>query len=78
MPIKSYKELIVWQKSIELVGEIYIITRLLPKLEIFGLISQMQRAAIAIASNVAEGFWEKSPKRIFTFFVDRFWLCPRA
>ena len=72
MPIKSYKELIVWQKSIELVGEIYKITRLLPKSEIFVLISQMQRAAVAIASNIAEGFGRKHPREFAHFLSIAF------
>lgn len=53
--MKSHKDLIVWQKSMELVEEIYKVTRKLPKSETFGLISQMQRAVIAIPSNIAEG-----------------------
>ena len=53
--MKSHKELIVWQKSMELVEEIYALTKKFPKSEIFGLSSQMQRAAIAIPSNIAEG-----------------------
>jgi four helix bundle protein len=67
MPIKSYKELIVWQKSILLVAEIYIITKLLPESEVFGLISQMQRASVSIASNIAEGFGRKHPKEFIHF-----------
>ena len=53
--LKSHKELIVWQKSILLVHEVYIVTRQLPKQEMYGLASQMQRAAVAIPSNIAEG-----------------------
>lgn len=53
--MKTYKDLIVWQKSIELVREIYSVTEQFPKEEIFGLTSQMRRAAISIPSNIAEG-----------------------
>lgn len=53
--MKSHKELTVWQKSMELAEEIYKITTQLPKTEIYGLSSQMQRAAVAIPSNIAEG-----------------------
>lgn len=53
--MKSHKELTVWQRSMELVEEIYLITQKLPKHEIFALSSQMQRAAVAIPSNIAEG-----------------------
>jgi|SRR3989344_297601 len=51
----SYQKLTVWQKSMELAEQIYIITSKLPKNETFGISSQMQRAAVAIPSNIAEG-----------------------
>ena len=53
--IKSYKDLIVWQKSIILVVEVYKLTEKFPKSEIFGLTSQMRRCSISIPSNIAEG-----------------------
>jgi len=53
--IQSHKQLIVWQKSIELVVEIYKLTESFPKTEIYGLANQMRRAAISIPSNIAEG-----------------------
>lgn len=53
--MRTHKDLTVWQKSMELVELIYKITNKLPKSEIFGLISQMQRSAISIPSNIAEG-----------------------
>lgn len=53
--MRTHKDLIVWQKSIELVEKIYKITNELPKSELFGLISQMQRSAVSIPSNIAEG-----------------------
>ena len=53
--IKSYKELKVWQKSIELVTNIYQLTESFPKEEIFGLTSQIKRSAVSIPSNIAEG-----------------------
>ena len=52
---KSYKNLLVWQKSMDLVEEIYVITKKLPPEELYGLSSQMRRAAISIPSNIAEG-----------------------
>ena len=54
--MKTYKDLIVWQKSIDVVKEIYAITRLFPREEIYGLTNQMRRAAVSIPSNLAEGF----------------------
>jgi four helix bundle protein len=55
MAITHYKDLIVWQKSIDLVDEIYIITKQFPKSEVYVLASQMQRSAVSIPSNIAEG-----------------------
>ncbi len=69
MPVNSYKDLTVWQKSIELVKAVYFITKSLPKSELFGLISQMQRAAVAIPSNIAEGFGRKHRKE-FSHFLS--------
>ncbi|MBP7760729.1 four helix bundle protein [Candidatus Saccharibacteria bacterium] len=51
----NYKELTVWQKSIALVKEIYIVTRQLPTEEKYGLSDQLRRAAVSIPSNIAEG-----------------------
>jgi four helix bundle protein len=48
-------DLIAWQKAMDLVTEIYRITKQLPKEEVFGLISQLRRAAVSIPSNIAEG-----------------------
>jgi len=53
--IQSYKDLIVWQKSISLVVEIYNLTSCFPKEELYGLTSQMRRSAVSIPSNIAEG-----------------------
>ncbi len=53
--VKSYKDLLVWQKGITLVEWIYRITREFPQSEEYGLKSQMRRAAVSIPSNVAEG-----------------------
>ena len=56
MPIiHSYKELLVWQKSIELVIAVYKLTDEFPNEEIYGLTSQIRRAAVSIPSNIAEG-----------------------
>lgn len=53
--IHSYKELVVWQKSVKIVIEMYELTEDYPKSELYGLTSQMQRAAVSIPSNIAEG-----------------------
>lgn len=52
---KSYRDLEVWQKAMELVVECYQITKSFPKSEVFGLASQLQRAAVSIAANISEG-----------------------
>ena len=53
--IKSYRDLEVWQKAMDLVVTCYNITRKFPKHEIYVLVSQLQRAAISVPSNIAEG-----------------------
>ena len=53
--MKSYRDLKVWEKSMDLVVESYRISKLLPKTEMFGLTSQIQRAAVSIPANIAEG-----------------------
>ena len=54
--IKSFKDLRIWQKGIEIVSDIYISTKNFPKEELFSLTSQLRRSAISIPSNIAEGF----------------------
>jgi len=58
----THKDLIVWQKSICLVKQIYVETKIFPKEELFGLISQMRRSSVSIASNIAEGYGRGSKK----------------
>ena len=54
--IKNFKQLKIWQKGIEIVKGIYLLTKVFPREELYGLTSQMRRCAISIPSNVAEGF----------------------
>ncbi|MBR5083245.1 MAG: four helix bundle protein [Prevotella sp.] len=54
--MNNHKNLIVWQKSMEFVTAIYVVTKTFPKEEFFGIVSQMRRAAISIPSNIAEGY----------------------
>ncbi len=68
MALHSYKELIVWQKSVDLVVLIYVLTKQLPKDELFGLTSQMRRAAVSIPSNIAEGRF-RGTKNDFLHFL---------
>ncbi len=65
--INSYKDLIVWQKSKDLVIEIYKIVANFPKDEIYGLSSQMRRCSISIPSNIAEGRYRGTKKDFLHF-----------
>jgi len=58
--INTYRDLIVWQKSMSFVTEVYLMTKCFPSSENFGLISQIRRSAISIPSNIAEGYGRKS------------------
>ncbi len=65
--MKTYTELFVWQKSMELVTAIYKQTQNFPKEEIYGLTSQIRRCAVSIPSNIAEGFGRKSQQDFIRF-----------
>lgn len=69
MPIQTYRDLIVWQKSMELVVAVYQLTTLLPKDELYGLSSQMKRAVVSIPSNIAEGFRRNHQAEKTQFFA---------
>jgi four helix bundle protein len=55
MAVRGFKDLVVWQKSMDLVEKIYRLTQNFPKQETYGLSSQVQRAAVSVAANIAEG-----------------------
>ena len=57
--LRSFKELVVWQKAYRLVLEIYKLTKEFPKSETYGLVQQIRRAAVSIPSNIAEGYGRK-------------------
>jgi four helix bundle protein len=67
MVVKNFKELSVWKLGVEIVTEIYKVTRSYPSEEKFGIISQMRRAAVSIPSNVAEGFNRRHSKEFARF-----------
>ena len=60
MGIKSYRDLIVWQKAMGLVTDVYAITKDFPKEEQYGLTAQIRRSAVSVPSNIAEGYGRKS------------------
>ena len=55
MAVRGFKDLLVWQKSMDLIEQIYRLTQGFPKQETYGLSSQVQRAAVSVAANIAEG-----------------------
>ena len=67
MGIRSYKDLMVWQRSMDLVESIYRITDKLPAKEQWGLVSQMRRAAVSVPSNIAEGYGRQSSGNYIQF-----------
>jgi len=63
----SYREIKVWQKAIELVVDIYSCTRSFPREELYGLAGQLRRAAVSIASNIAEGKGRRTDREFLQF-----------
>lgn len=66
--VKSYKELVAWQKGMELVRRVYALTKKFPKVEQYRLVDQLTRAAVSVPSNIAEGFG-RSTNKDFAHFV---------
>lgn len=69
MDIKSYRDLIVWQKAMHVAKCTYIVVKKLPKEEMYALANQMRRAAISIPSNIAEGKTRNSTKEFIQFLA---------
>ena len=67
MKSTDYKQLIVWQKAMDLTTEIYSLVKFLPKEETYGLSDQMRRAVVSIPSNIAEGQGRISDKEYVNF-----------
>lgn len=65
---RKYNDLVVWQKAHDLVLDIYRITKQYPKEELFGLTSQMRRAAISVPANIVEGFAKNGTKDKLRFY----------
>lgn len=59
MPLETYRELKVWQKAMDLVEQVYLVSRSFPDDERFGLVSQVRRAVVSIPANIAEGYGRK-------------------
>jgi len=67
MQVKSFQDLNIWKEAHSLALEIYRITKKFPKSETFGLISQMQRAAVSVPTNIAEGMGRNTTKELLSF-----------
>ena len=65
--MEKYQDLIVWQKSMDLVKQIYTLTNMIPEKGNYALIDQMRRAAISIPSNIAEGYERNGTKEYLRF-----------
>lgn len=68
--VRSYRELVAWQKAIELVAIIYSLTKAFPHQEQYRLVDQLTRAAVSIPSNIAEGFGRATPKDFARFLAQ--------
>jgi four helix bundle protein len=62
MPARDYRDLIAWQRAMDLAQLVYQASGACPKEELFGVVSQMRRSAVSIRSNIAEGQGRKSPR----------------
>jgi four helix bundle protein len=67
MTVKSYHDLIVWQKAMNLVTQIYRVTKEFPRDEIYGLTAQLRKAAVSVPSNIAEGQGRFSTREFIRF-----------
>lgn len=67
--VKTYKELIVWQKSMDLVEQVYTLTKSFPESEKFTLTNQLRRCAVSIPSNIAEG-WGRGTAKFYVHFLQ--------
>ena len=67
--MNGYRDLIVWQKAMKLVKEVYSLINVLPKEEMYALSSQMRRSVVSIPSNIAEGQGRKSSKDFINFLT---------
>lgn len=73
--LKSFRELVAWQKAYELTLEIYKVTTVFPKEEVYGFVSQMRRASVSIPSNIAEGYQRQSRKEYMQFLSIAYSSC---
>lgn len=73
--LESFKELIAWQKSMDLVTQIYQVTSKFPQSEMYGLSSQIKRAVVSIPSNISEGYQRKTKNEYLQFLYISYGSC---
>ena len=78
MKVNKYQDLKVWQKAMDFTGRVYQVTKKFPVEEKFGLISQLNRSAVSIASNIAEGAGRESKKEFSQFLSVAMGSCFEA
>lgn len=65
--VRSYRDLVAWQKAMQLARAVYQATREFPREELYGLVSQMRRAAVSVPSNIAEGHARRTTGEFLQF-----------
>ena len=65
--INDFKDLIIWQKGMEIAEHCYLATKLFPKDELYGIVQQIRRSAVSIPANIAEGYGRRSTKDYIRF-----------
>lgn len=73
--INDYKDLQVWQKGIELVKEVYSVTKEFPRDELFGLVNQMRRSSVSVPSNISEGWMRQHTNEYIQFIYHALGSC---
>ena len=71
----NFKELKIWQKSVDFAVDIYKLTQMLPKEKRYSLVSQMRRAVVSISSNIAEGTGRRTDKDFNSYLVNSLGSC---
>jgi four helix bundle protein len=67
MTIQDFRDLVVWQRSIDLAEEVYKVTRRFPKEELFGMTAQVRKSSVSVSSNIAEGSGRATTKDLLNF-----------
>ena len=67
MSVTNYQDLIVWQRSLDFVAEVYQVSAHFPKEELFGLTAQMRKAAVSVSANIAEGSGRATSRDLLNF-----------